>query len=81
MRSSARKQFRNRGIKSRLGTLEQTYAELLGTGKKEEATKALSNLTSALDKAAKSGVIHKGTADRKKSRLSIRLAKPAPKAK
>jgi ribosomal protein S20 len=27
-----------------------------------------------LDKAAKSGVVHKGTASRKKSRLSVRLA-------
>ena len=31
-------------------------------------------LTSAFDKAAKTGVIHKGKADRKKSRLSARLA-------
>jgi small subunit ribosomal protein S20 len=75
MRNSARKQLRNRGIKSRLHTLERSYMELLGTGKKEDAAKALRTLSSAFDKAAKSGVVHRATANRKKSRLSLQLAK------
>ena len=75
MRNSARKQLRNRGIKSRLHTLERGYLELLGTGKKDDAAKALRTLSSAFDKAAKSGVVHRSTADRKKSRLSLQLAK------
>ena len=35
MRNSARKQLHNRSIKSRLHTLENSYLELLGAGKKE----------------------------------------------
>jgi len=75
MRNSARKQLHNRSIKSRLHTLETSYLQLLGTGKKDDAAKALQTISSAFDKAAKSGVIHRAPADRKKSRLAIRLAK------
>ena len=77
MRNNARKQLHNRSIKSRLHTLERSYLQVLGTGKKDDAAKALRNISSAFDKAAKSGVIHRATADRKKSRLAIRLAKAA----
>jgi small subunit ribosomal protein S20 len=75
MRNSARKQTHNRSIKSRLHTLEKKYLQLLDTGKKEDAGKTLQAITSAFDKAAKSGVIHRATASRKKSRLAIRFAK------
>jgi len=72
-RSSARKHARNTSVKSRLKTLEKNYLGLLSVGKKDEASKALRDVTSAFDKAAKSGVIHDATANRKKSRLTIRL--------
>ena len=75
MRSSARKNLHNRIIKSRLHTLEKSYLELLSAGKKDDAAKHLRTLSSAFDKAAKSGVVHRATADRKKSRLALRLAK------
>ena len=74
-RNSARKHSHNRSIKSRLHTLEKSYLELLSTGKKDDAAQSLRTLSSAFDKAAKSGVIHRATADRKKSRLAIRLAR------
>jgi small subunit ribosomal protein S20 len=73
MRNSARKRLHNRSIKSRLHTLEKNYFALLSTGKKEDASKALRDVSSAFDKAVKSGVVHKATANRKKSRLSVRL--------
>lgn len=73
MRSSARKRFQNHSTKTRLKTLEKTYVSLLGAGKKDEAAAALRQVSSALDKAAKSGVIHRATASRKKSRLSARF--------
>jgi small subunit ribosomal protein S20 len=75
MRNSARKQLRNHSVKSRLHTLEKSYLTLLGAGKREDATQALRVVSSAFDKAAKSGVVHRATADRKKSRLALRLAK------
>jgi small subunit ribosomal protein S20 len=73
MRNSARKHLQNQGVRSRLHTLRRSYADLLGAGKKDDAAKALRVLTSALDKAAKRGVIHRAKANRTKSRLSIRL--------
>ncbi|HXJ73094.1 MAG TPA: 30S ribosomal protein S20 [Candidatus Dormibacteraeota bacterium] len=73
MRNSARKKMHNRSIKTRLKSLERVYADAVKSGKKEDASQAYRALTSAFDKAAKTGVIHKGKADRKKSRLSARL--------
>ena len=68
MRNSARKNLHNRSVKSSLHTIEKGYLELLEGGKKEDAAKQLRALSSAFDKAAKSCVVHRATADRKKSR-------------
>jgi small subunit ribosomal protein S20 len=73
MRSSARKQAHNRIYKSRLHSLERKYLSLISAGKKDDATTMLGTVSSAFDKAAKTGVLHKSTANRKKSRLSTRL--------
>ena len=66
MRNSAHKHLRNRSTKSRLHTLERSYLEVLSAGK--------------LDEAAKAGAIHHATANRKKSRLAVRLVQPKPAA-
>ena len=75
MRNSARKQAGNHSIKSRLKTLERHFADALEAGKKEDAITALRSVSSAFDKAAKTGVVHRATANRKKSRLSLQLAR------
>jgi small subunit ribosomal protein S20 len=75
MRNSARKQANNRRMKTRLHSLEKQYLALISAAKKAEAATALRAVTSAFDKAAKTGVLHKATADRKKSRLSVQLNK------
>ena len=72
-RNSARKHDRNRATKSRLGTLEQKYESLVGAGKKDDAIAAFRLVSSAFDKAAKTGVLPKARANRKKSRLALRL--------
>jgi small subunit ribosomal protein S20 len=74
-RNSARKNVRNRSVKTRLHSLERGYLQLLESGKKEDASKAFQGISSAFDKAAKAGIVHRATADRKKSRLALRLAK------
>lgn len=74
MRSSARKKDRNSSVKSRVKTFERRYLESLKGGDKAAAKTALSSYSSMVDKAVKAGVIHKTTASRKKSRLSLRLA-------
>lgn len=75
MRSSARKQSNNQRTVSRLKTLEKAYQVTLTGAKKDAASTALKAVASALDKAVKTGVIHRSTADRKKSRLSLQLNK------
>lgn len=70
-RISSRRQARNHSVKARLNSLEKTYRSLMAAGKKDDAARALSAAVSALDKAAKRGVIPRGRADRKKSRLSL----------
>jgi len=74
MRNNARKQLHNRSVKSRLKSLERAYADAVKAGKKEDANAAYRKISSAFDKAAKSGVIHRSKANRKKSRLAARLA-------
>jgi small subunit ribosomal protein S20 len=73
-RNSARKHQRNHSVKAQLKTLEKGYLGLLSGGNKDQAAVSFRNVSSALDKAAKAGVIHRATADRKKSRLAARLA-------
>jgi small subunit ribosomal protein S20 len=74
MHSNARRHLRNQSVKSRLKTLEKDYLSLVAASKKDEAVTALKSVNSAYDRAAKTGVIHKNRASRKKSRLMLRLA-------
>lgn len=82
VRVTARRTARNHSVKARLKTLEKHYRHVLAGNQRDAAVTALRQVVSALDKAAKAGVIHRGKADRKKSRLSGLLAKltPAPSA-
>ena len=74
MRGNERKHQHNRSVKSRLRGMEKDYRALLAAGKKDEAAKALPGVHSAYDKAVKSGVVKRPTANRKKSRLALTLA-------
>ena len=74
MRSNARKNLHNRSIKSNLRGVEKEFRALVTGGKKDEATKALPGVHSAFDKAVKSGVMPRATANRKKSRLALALS-------
>jgi small subunit ribosomal protein S20 len=74
MRSNARKNLHNRSISSRLRGLEKDFRALITGAKKTEAAKALAGVHSAYDKAVKSGVVSRPTANRKKSRLAHALS-------
>ncbi len=73
MRNNAKRHLHNESIKHRLKSLETKFSEAVESGKREEASEAFSAVVSALDKAAKAGVIHKAKASRKKSRLAVAL--------
>ena len=66
-RKSVRLTERNRGVKTRLKTLRKRLDALM-TAKDAEASKsAAADYVSAMDKAVKSGVVHKNAASRAKA--------------
>ena len=75
MRGNERKHQHNRSVKSSLRGVERDYRALVIAGKKDEAAKALPGVHSAYDKAVKSKVVPRPTANRKKSRLAAALAR------
>jgi small subunit ribosomal protein S20 len=75
MRGNERKHQHNRSVKSSLRGAEKDYRALLAAGKKDEAAKALPAVHSAYDKAVKSKVVSRATANRKKSRLAVALGR------
>jgi small subunit ribosomal protein S20 len=68
-RQSGARAIQNRSVRTRLRTLQKR----LGGGAKPNAEQ-IRGLISALDKAAKRGIIHRNAADRRKARLNARLA-------
>ena len=75
LRASARKRVFNLRRQSTMKDSVKDFKTLIAKGKVEEAAALLSKAFQALDKAAKTGVIKKQNADRKKSRLSKMLKK------
>ena len=72
-RSAARKAQRNKAVKSGVKSKVTRAEKLVADKKGEEATVAVTEAISSLDKAAKRKVIHANTAARKKSRLMKKL--------
>lgn len=69
-RKAEARHVRNKAVVSRLKTLSKKVSSLKQGGKADEARSAAIEYTSALDKAAKKGVIHKNAASRRKSQVS-----------
>lgn len=74
MRSDARKAERNQTVRSELKTLYKKIVSLVSENP-EQAKAEAKTLASKLDKAAKSNIIPKQRASRKKSRLAILISK------
>jgi small subunit ribosomal protein S20 len=66
-RKTARLTTRNKGVKTRLKTLHKKLETAIQAGKADEAKAAAIEYSSAMDKATKSGVVHKNAAARAKS--------------
>ncbi len=73
IRSSARKQKRNRVARGQARSAVKKARVTLAEGKRDEAQASLKEAISALDHAAGKGVIHKNSAARRKSRLMKQL--------
>ena len=75
IRSSAAKRERNIEYKNKIKNLVKEARTLVSAKKLDEAKKMLPDIYSALDKAAKVGVIKKNNASRRKSRLAKLIEK------
>ena len=72
IRSSERKRRNNKRVKSILKNKEKLLLKELENKDKADTKKSLNHIFSIIDKAKKSGVLHKNTAKRKKSRLALK---------
>lgn len=77
LRASARKRVFNTRRRSTMQDAVKTVKKLVADKKGTEAAKSLSEAYQAIDKAAKTGLIKKNTASRKKSRLAALFKKAA----
>jgi small subunit ribosomal protein S20 len=66
-RKSVRLRDRNQGVKTRLKSLRKRLDALIAAKDAEGSKAAASAYTSAMDKAVKSGVVHRNAAARAKS--------------
>lgn len=66
---------RNKAIRSGVKTSVKKVYAAIETGDKAAATEALQNAISTISKASSKGILHKSTASRKVSRLSIAVNK------
>ena len=71
---SETKNLRNRMVKSGVKTSIRKFNAALAEGS-EAANAQYTAVTSAIDKAAAKGIIHKNAANRKKARLAKMIAK------
>ncbi|MBL9191883.1 MAG: 30S ribosomal protein S20 [Opitutaceae bacterium] len=83
-RKSARLTIRNRGTQTRLKTLHKKFEQAVAAGDLAVIKAAGSAYASAMDKATKSGVVHRNAASRAKSHVAKhsrpKAAAPAPAA-
>ncbi|MDH4198782.1 MAG: 30S ribosomal protein S20 [Spirochaetia bacterium] len=70
MRQNVKKRVQNRNKKSSIRTFEKKIRKFTLEKNIEKAKEVLSGYFSLLDKAAKTNLIHKNAASRKKSRLT-----------
>lgn len=77
LRQSKKRHLRNQTIKSELKTRTKKINVLLAGGDIQAAKLQVRELTSKLDKAKSKGILRKGTASRKISRIMKKLNKLA----
>lgn len=73
MRAAARREERNRSVRSFARSRVRQAERLIKSGELDEAQKMVVEATSALDRAEKKGVLHSRNASRRKSRLVKKL--------
>jgi small subunit ribosomal protein S20 len=64
------RRIRRQPYKTQLKTMTRKFMDLINEGKKDEALALLPKVFKSIDTSAKKSIIHKNTANRRKSRLS-----------
>ena len=72
---SEKKNLRNRMIRSSLRTASRKYVAAIASSDVKAASALLPITSSAVDRAATKGIIHKNAANRRKSRMAKNLNK------
>ena len=72
-RQSPRRTERNRQVKVSVKAELKSIRAAIAGGKKDEAKALLPKVTKVLDRAAKTGRVHKNKANRHKSRITARI--------
>ncbi|MXW41794.1 MAG: 30S ribosomal protein S20 [Acidimicrobiia bacterium] len=73
-RQNEKRRIRNRAVRSEINTRTRSAIQAANEANAEEAAEAARLAIKRIDKAANTGVLHRNTAARKKSRLMKRLA-------
>jgi len=73
-RQSLKRRARNASVTTAIKSRQKKIRATLAGGNAQAAKAELEALSSALDKAAKRGIIHRNAANRRKSRLAKALA-------
>ncbi len=74
-RQNDKRRAHNASLRSKLRTFIKKVRYAVQAGNKEEAQTAFKKAVPVIDKMAGKGIIHKGTADRYKSRLNASVKK------
>ncbi len=72
-RQNKKRYLKNKGLKNRIRSINKEFLQTIEQKNEKEAEKKLSLLFKALDKAAKSNVVHKNYVANKKSKASQKL--------
>jgi small subunit ribosomal protein S20 len=73
IRKTAKRTLANNAVKSKLRTLRKKVLAAVEKGDQAAAQETLSAFSSAVDKAAKTKVIHGNTSSRLKSRMTLKV--------
>lgn len=73
-RQTERNTVRNKATKTRLKTLRKKFITAVAAGDKDAVAQSGSEFASAMDRATKSGVVHRNAAARAKSHIAKALA-------
>lgn len=75
MKTDEKSRISNKAAKSRMTTLRKNLIEAIGNEKLDESKKLFGEYSSLLDKAVKKNIVKANAANRRKSRLALRMKK------